>query len=108
MIEHQIVQDAFSPTQGLAASDACASEKAKGKWHLAGLKKYVEWMSRGRKTNRVSYVLNEWDLPTPKAGAEWAADIFFNAAEELLRDPALKDAFKAAIENGSVLVVEKD
>jgi len=31
MIEHQIVQDAFSPTQGLAASDACASEKAKGK-----------------------------------------------------------------------------
>ena len=32
----------------------------------------------------------------------------FNAAEELLRDPALKDAFKAAIENGSVLVVEKD
>ena len=75
---------------------------------MAGLKKYVEWMSRGRKTNRVSYVLNEWDLPTPKAGAEWAADIFFNAAEELLRDPALKDAFKAAIENGSVLVVEKD
>jgi hypothetical protein len=75
---------------------------------LAGLKKYVEWMSRGRKTNPVAYLLNEWELPEPTAGAEWAADISFNAAEELLRDPALKDAFKSAIENGSAVVVEKD
>jgi hypothetical protein len=75
---------------------------------LAGLKKYVEWMSRGRKTDRVAYVLNEWDLPEPTAGAEWAADNTFNAAEELLRDPALKEAFKSAIDNGSAVVVQKD
>ena len=75
---------------------------------MAGLKKYVEWMSRGRKTDRVAYVLTEWDLPEPRAGAEWAADNTFNAAEELLRDPALKDAFKSAIDNGSAVVVQKD
>jgi hypothetical protein len=33
--------------------------------------------SRGRKTDRVAYVLSEWDLPEPKAGAEWAADNTF-------------------------------
>ena len=65
-------------------------------------------MSRGRKTDRVAYVLNEWDLPLPLPGAEWAADNTFNAAEEVLRDPTLKDAFKSAIENGSAVVVEKD
>ena len=75
---------------------------------MAGLKKYVEWMSRGRKTDRVAYVLRERDLPDPTAGAEWAVDITFNAAEELLRDPTLKDAFKSAIDNGSTVVVQKD
>ena len=75
---------------------------------MAGLKKYVEWMSRGRKTDRVAYVLTEWDLPEPRAGAEWAADNTFNAAEELLRDPTLKDAFKSAIDKGSAVVVQKD
>ena len=57
---------------------------------MAGLKKYAEWMSRGRKTGRVAYVLDEWKLPEPKAGAEWAADNAFNAADELLRDPAMR------------------
>ena len=75
---------------------------------MAGPKKYVEWMSRGRRTDRVAYVLTEWDLPEPKAGAEWAADSAFNAAEELLRDPALKDAFKSAMDNGSAVVVQED
>ena len=75
---------------------------------MAGLKKYVDWMSRGRKTDRVAYVLRERDLPDPTAGAEWAVDITFNAAEELLRDPTLKDAFKSAIDNGSTVVVQKD
>ena len=75
---------------------------------MAGLKKYAEWMSRGRKTDRVAYVLRERDLPEPTAGAEWAVDITFNAAEELLRDPTLKDAFKSAIDNGSTVVVQKD
>jgi hypothetical protein len=74
---------------------------------MAGLKKYVEWMSRGRKTDRVAYVLDEWDLPEPQAGAEWAADNAFNAAEEVLRDPSLGDVFKSAIDDGSVVVRRK-
>ena len=65
---------------------------------MAGLKKYVEWMSRGRKTDRVAYVIREWDLPEPTAGAEWVADENFNAAEEVLRDPAAKDVFQMAID----------
>jgi hypothetical protein len=56
-------------------------------------------MSRGRKTDRIAYVMNERDLPEPKVGAEWQVDNNFNAAEELLRDPALKDVFKLAIDN---------
>ena len=75
---------------------------------MAGLKKYVEWMSRGRKTDRVAYVLKEWDLPEPRAGAEWAADNTFNAADALLRDPALKETFKSAIDNGSAVVMQKE
>ena len=74
---------------------------------MAGLKKYVEWMSRDRKTNRVTYVLNEWDLPEPKPGAEWAADNAFNAAEEVLRDPSLRDVFKSATDNGSAVVMQR-
>lgn len=74
---------------------------------MAGLKKYVEWMSRGRKTDRVAYVLDEWDLPEPVAGAEWAIDSSFNAAEEVLRDPTLKDTFKSAIDSGSAIVLQK-
>ena len=71
---------------------------------MAGLKRYVEWMSRGRRTDRVAYVLREWDLPMPLPGAEWQLDTKFNAAEELLRDPGLETAHRAALEKGYQLV----
>jgi hypothetical protein len=64
-------------------------------------------MSRGRKTDRVAYVMNERNLPEPTAGAEWAADKKFNAAEEVLHHPALKEVFKSAIVNGSAVVMQK-
>jgi hypothetical protein len=38
---------------------------------VAGLRKYVEWMTRGRRTNRIAYVRSEFDLPAPLPGAEW-------------------------------------
>jgi hypothetical protein len=44
-------------------------------------------MNRGRRTDRVVYVLKEWDLPMPLPGAEWQLDTKFNVADELLRDP---------------------
>ena len=63
-------------------------------------------MSRGRKTGRAVYVIDERNLPEPKIGAEWAIDRTFNVAEELLRDPALKDDIKSAIDNGLAIVVQ--
>ena len=61
-------------------------------------------MSRGRRTDRVAYVLREWDLPMPLPGAEWQLDTKFNAAEDILRDPSLETAQRAALEKGCQLV----
>ena len=71
---------------------------------MAGVKRYIEWMSRGRRTDRAAYVLREWDLPMPLPGAEWQLDTKFNAAEEILRDPSLETAHRAALEKGCQLV----
>jgi hypothetical protein len=42
--------------------------------------------------------------PPPAAGMEWRLDAAFNAAEEVFRDPCLKDVFKAAIANGCSII----
>lgn len=70
---------------------------------MAPLKKYIEWMSRGRRTERIAYVTKKWDLPKPLPGAEWQLDSKFDMAEELLRDPNLKEVFNAALEDGTAL-----
>jgi hypothetical protein len=67
------------------------------------LKKYVEWMSRGRRTNRIAYVMKEWDLPLPLPGAEWQPDAKFSPADELLSHPGLKSIFKEALAKGVAL-----
>ena len=72
-----------------------------------GLKRYYEWMARGARTGRIAYVIQEWNLPEPVPGGEWAPDTKFNAAEELLRDPEMKFIFKAAIDEGVKLSYEK-
>jgi hypothetical protein len=74
---------------------------------MVGLRKYIEWMTGGRRTGRIAYVTREWDLPTPSPSAEWQLDPKFNAAEELLRDPELKNVFKAALDNGAHVVVQR-
>jgi hypothetical protein len=74
---------------------------------MAGLERYVEWLGRGRRTERVAYVINKSNVPKPLPGAEWQLDPKFNAAEEVLGDPALKATFKAALEKGSELVIQK-
>ena len=61
------------------------------------LDRYIEWMSGGRRTGRVAYALGARKLPKPVTGAQWQLDSKFNVAEELLRDPSLKDVIKAAI-----------
>lgn len=75
---------------------------------MAGLRKYVEWMSRGRRTDRIAYVMKEWDLPPPLPGAEWQLDARFNPAEEILRDPDLKTVFEAVREKGAEVIVRRD
>ena len=74
---------------------------------MAGLRKYVEWMSRGRRTDRVAYVLKEWDLPDPLPGAEWQQDVKFNPAEEVLANPGLRDVFRKVTATGAALIVQK-
>jgi hypothetical protein len=75
---------------------------------MVRLKKYIERMSRGRRTNRIAYVMKEWDLPTPVPGAEWRIDEKFNVADELLRDPELKTVFKAALEKGVEVITRRE
>ena len=70
---------------------------------MVRLKKYVEWLSRGRRTNRVAYVMKEWDLPLPGPGAEWQRDPNFSPADEVLNDPNLTAIFKEALEKGVAL-----
>jgi len=72
----------------------------KAKEPMAGLRRYVEWMTRGRRTERVAYVTKQRLLPKPLPGAEWQLDTKFIAAEEILRDPELKTILKAALEKG--------
>ena len=71
---------------------------------MATLTRYIEWMSRGRRTNREAYVLEEWDLPKPVPDAEWQLDKAFNLADELLRDPEIKTVFKVALEKGAEII----
>ena len=75
---------------------------------MVRLKKYVEWMSRGRKTNRIAYVMKEWDLPPPLPGAEWTLDAKFSVGDELLANPDLKDVFKAALEKGAEVITRAE
>ena len=75
---------------------------------MARVRRYVEWMNRGRRTDRIVYVLKEWDLPKPLPGAEWQLDTKFNLADELLRDPELSSVLKAAFEKGAEVVTRKD
>jgi hypothetical protein len=72
------------------------------------LKKYIEWMSRGRRTSRIAYVMKEWDLPTPVPGAEWRIDQKFSVTDELLRDPGLETVFKAALEKGVEIINRRE
>ena len=71
---------------------------------MSKLERYVEWMTRGRRTGRTAYVLREWDLPEPIPGSEWALDTKFNAAEELLHNPELKVTIVAVLKKGVEIV----
>jgi len=71
------------------------------------LRKFVEMLGFGRRTGRTAYVFGSTELPTNIAGAEWAADTKFSAANEVIADPKLKIIFKAAIQRGYAVTTEK-
>jgi hypothetical protein len=75
---------------------------------MPGLRRYIEWMSRGRRTDRIAYVMKEWDLPVPLPGAEWQLDASFNAGDEILRDPDMKAVLKSALENGVAVIIRRE
>jgi hypothetical protein len=52
----------------------------------------------------VAYALRKRDFPKPLPGAEWQRALTFNAAEELMVNPALNEVFEAAIEKGVAVV----
>ena len=75
---------------------------------MPGLRRYIEWMSRGRRTDRIAYVMKEWDLPVPLPGAEWQLDASFNEGDEILRDPDMKAVLKSALENGVAVIIRRE
>ena len=67
--------------------------------------RYIEWQSGGRLTGRAAYAIGKQNLPEPVAGAEWLIDSQFSAADEILRDPSIRDIFQAVIANGVKVVM---
>ncbi|SIO45920.1 hypothetical protein SAMN05443247_05660 [Bradyrhizobium erythrophlei] len=49
----------------------------------------------------------EWNLPQPLTGAERQIDTKFSAPDALLRGPGLRMVFKAALNKGADIVVQK-
>jgi hypothetical protein len=76
---------------------------------LNRLRKFVEQGPFGEGRGRSAYAFTASILPTPSSGMTWRRVADFSAAEELLRDPGLKEVIKAAIDNGfAVLARGKD
>ena len=67
--------------------------------------RYIEWQSGSRLTGRAAYAIGKQNLPEPVAGAEWQIDSQFSAADEILRDPSIRDIFQAVIANGVKVVM---
>jgi hypothetical protein len=68
--------------------------------------KFVEVMPYGRQTNRVAYAMEPSFLPTPTPGSEWRKAEKFQAGDEILNDPGLKEVFKAALDKGCAIVTK--
>jgi hypothetical protein len=68
------------------------------------LQKFVEQGAYGEKSGRVAYAFQVSSLPPTSDGMTWQATQSFNAADELLKDAALEDVFKAAVDKGCAVV----
>ena len=68
------------------------------------LQKFVERGAYGEGPGRTAYVLDVSALPQASEGFDWRKVDAFNAAEDVLNDPGLKEVFTAAIRNGCATV----
>lgn len=67
------------------------------------LEKFIEQGSDGRETGRVAYSFDITRVPISK-GVTWHVSPSFNAADQVLKNPKLKEIFRAAIEDGYTIV----
>lgn len=68
------------------------------------LQKFVERGPYGEGPGRTAYILDAEDLPAPTDGMEWQRIDTFNAGDELLKHPGLKEVFKAAIDKDGAVI----
>jgi hypothetical protein len=68
------------------------------------LQKFVEHPSEGERLGRIAYAFGPVNLPEAAPGFKWKAVSSFNPGDELTKNAALKDVFRAAILNGCAVV----
>lgn len=66
------------------------------------LKRYVEWMSRGRLTGRVAFTIDPWKVPEPMPGPNGTGSQV-QRRRPLLERPELKAVIKTALDDGVAL-----
>ena len=66
--------------------------------------KKMEECGAGQSPSRVAYVLKPESLPPALDGKNWREVDSFNAADDVLNDPSLKEVFKEAIAKGCAVV----
>jgi len=68
------------------------------------LQKFVERTEDGAGSGRVAFVLDANNLPPPGKNCSWVTATNFNAADEVLARPELKDAYKQALDEGVAVI----
>jgi hypothetical protein len=71
---------------------------------MTRLQKFVEQGGDGVEPGRTAYAFSQDKLPPPGENLEWKAVLSFNAADEVMRNPGLKDVFKTAIAEDIAIV----
>jgi hypothetical protein len=94
----------FSETQPLIRKKRNQLRCEEQEHNVNRLQKFVEKGSYGEGRGRTAYILDPEALPPSTDGMEWQRVDTFNAGDELLKHPGLKEVFKAAIDKGVAMI----